>query len=164
VTPLIAVFVGNVPARGPQYTQVLVEEIVPYVDRSFRTTASAAGRANVGANFGALAALSASFGHPEMFGKVGVQSAALFDFARVPLEAQIRTAAEAPLDIYIDWGKYDLRNSRENWDLGVLNRQLYELLEARGYSPAGGETHDGAGWPAWRNRTGELLSSLFPKH
>ncbi|MEE9126907.1 MAG: hypothetical protein V3U11_07175 [Planctomycetota bacterium] len=112
--------------------------------------------------FSALAALSATFGHPELFGKLGVQSAALFDFARVPLEAQILPAAEMPLEIYLDWAKYDLRNSHENWDLGVLNRQMYELLKRRGYKPAGGEAHDGAGWSGWRNRTGDLLASLFP--
>ena len=45
VAPLIAVFVGDFPARGPQNTQIFTGEIVPFVDETFRTIAKASGRA-----------------------------------------------------------------------------------------------------------------------
>jgi hypothetical protein len=37
-----------------------------------------------------------------------------------------------------------------------------ELLRGRGYSPAGGEVPEGAGWAGWRNRTDRVFEALFP--
>jgi enterochelin esterase-like enzyme len=162
VAPVVVVFIESIPARGPQYSQVLVEELVPYIDEHYRTLPEGAGRANVGGNFSGVSALLATFAHPDTFGGVGTQSAALFDFAWVPLQEQVRPASETPLRVYLDWGKYDLRNSRENWNLAESNKAMWELLVERGYVPSGGEAADGAGWPSWRNRTAELLTALFP--
>ena len=55
------------------------------------------------------------------------------------------------------------RSEFENWDLADLNRRVADFFEERGYSVAGGEIHDGSGWPSWRNRTDVLLKALFPK-
>ncbi len=163
VAPLIAVFIGRFPARGQQYTQIFTGEILPFMDETFRTIPEASGRANYGNANGAVTAFFATFGNPELFGKLATQSAFLFDYALGPLQGMIQPSAETPVAVYIDWGKYDLRSSRENWNLAVLNRKMYDFLVDRGYSPGGGEAAEGAGWPSWRNRTGEVLAYLFPK-
>jgi hypothetical protein len=62
----------------------------------------------------------------------------------------------------MDWGKYDLRSPDERWHMGDQNRSLVAMLKERGYTPSGGEVHDGAGWSSWSNRTDTLLEALFP--
>ena len=94
--------------------------------------------------------------------KVAVLSVTMFDSERVPLEKLVRTAAEQPLDIYIEWGRYDMQNPQEAWDVRTMCRKLTEFLASRGYAVAGGEVHDGTGWSSWKNRTDRVLESLFP--
>jgi hypothetical protein len=42
------------------------------------------------------------------------------------------------------------------------NQRFDAFLRARGYSPAGGEVPEGAGWGGWRNRTDRVFEALFP--
>ena len=103
-----------------------------------------------------------TFTQPGVFGKVGVQSAMFQDFAMAALGPMIRSADEQPLDIYLDWGKYDLRNPDEEWDMSQRARDFTATLGDKGYKPRGGEAHDGTGWSSWSTRTDRLLSALFP--
>jgi outer membrane protein assembly factor BamB/enterochelin esterase-like enzyme len=162
IEPLIAVFIGPAPALGPEYTQMFATELVPFIDREYRTAAAADRRANVGAGFHAIAAFFCTFADPSLVGKLAAQSAFLSEFAWDPLRAMIRPARETPVTLYLDWGRYDLRNSHENWNLGRRSHEVVEFLRGKGYAPAGGEVNDGSGWASWRNRTGALLESLFP--
>ena len=43
-----------------------------------------------------------------------------------------------------------------------MGRALARALEENGYEFVGGETHEGGGWPSWRNRTDKMLETLFP--
>jgi hypothetical protein len=78
------------------------------------------------------------------------------------LKDSVRSPQEQPLRMYMDWGLYDIRGTREGWDMVKENRELYSYLKDKGYYPAGGEVHDGTGWTSWRNRTDRWLVSLFP--
>ena len=78
------------------------------------------------------------------------------------LLGKIQGADKKPMQIYMDWGKYDMRNPHENWDVGRGNRRFADKLRGIGYTIAGGEAHDGCGWSSWRNRTDDILETLFP--
>ncbi len=161
--PVIAVFV-NVAPEGPvppEYSRVFAEELVPFVDANFRTVAAAEGRASVGAGWFAFTALYVAFDHPGLISKVAVQSLFMLDNMRIPLEALITTAAEQPLDFYIEWGAYDLQNPQENWDIRDYTRSFADYLRGRGYTVAGGEVPDSTGWDSWRNRNDVVLEALF---
>jgi hypothetical protein len=79
----------------------------------------------------------------------------MLDTMQAQLEPLIRGAAEQPLEIYLEWGTYDLRNPHEAWDMAQANRALAETLRARGYRVSGGEVADA-------NRTDLVFESLFP--
>jgi len=164
VSPVIGVFINVAPedAIPPQYAQVFAEELVPFVDANYRTVAAPEGRASVGQGWFSYPALYAAFAHPGVVGKVGVQSVFMLDFMRIPLEELISSASEQPLELYVDWGAFDLRNPQEAWDIRDTSRQFVEFLRGRGYAVAGGEAPDGTGWDSWRNRTDVLLKALFP--
>ena len=76
--------------------------------------------------------------------------------------AKLRPAAEQPLTIYLDWGRYDLRSPLEGVDQVASGRSFAEALREKGHSFVGGEVNAGTGWASWRTRTDRLLEALFP--
>ena len=97
-----------------------------------------------------------------MFGGVGLQSVAMLDTPSDIIRSSVRDAAEWPMRVYHDWGRYGLQATREGADILGENRRFHEFLRAKGYTPAGGEVLDGLGWASWRNRTDRLFETLFP--
>ena len=71
-------------------------------------------------------------------------------------------AAQQPLQLYLEWGKYDAGGAFEDWDMAAYCSEFANLLQERGYSITGGEVHDGFSWISWRNRTDAVLATLFP--
>ena len=171
VAPLLAVFLGDVDwgENKPKFEEAaqaeasfLAREIVPAVDARFRTRADARSRAAVGAGFDAWTAAYAAFHFPEVFGLLGTQSLTMLSSFEADLQKEVRAASEQPLQLYQDWGRYDLRGTREAWDMAETNRRFNAFLRERGYRPAGGEANDGFGWASWRNRTDRVFETLFP--
>ncbi len=141
---------------------LLAHDVVPFLERRYGNAASPEKRALVGTGFAAWRAAYAAFRHPTVFGAVGLQSLSMLDTDQDLLEKQVRTAAEVPLRLYLDWGRYDRRGTREAWDMRRANQRFDAFLRERGYSPAGGEVPEGAGWAGWRNRTDRVFEALFP--
>lgn len=166
-SPLIAVFVVPDP-ENPQgefwmvqpYVEMIATELVPKIDEKYRTVGEPRARASVGAGGGANEALACVLKHPELFGRLGSQSP--FVISRVDYEKQIPAADKQPMAIYMKWGAYDMRSTREAWDTAKGNRELFELVRERGHKPIGGESPEGTGWTFWRGHTGEMITALFP--
>jgi outer membrane protein assembly factor BamB/enterochelin esterase-like enzyme len=169
VQPALVVFLGRLEWGGPPpedqgaaVAQVLVGDVVPLVDGRFRSLAEAKGRAVVGNFFAGISAVRAAFDASAPFGSLGLQSLAMLDSDEAELLPLVRTAAERPLRLYHDWGKYDAHATREAWDMRVTNARFNQLLRGKGYAPSGGEAPDGTGWASWRNRTDLLFEALLP--
>jgi len=173
VRPVIAVclpsliggsgYAEYVGSRRDDYNRIFSEEIVPFVDRTYRTIPDRAHRANFGMIYGAFMAFYATFTHPDLFGNLAIQTMYWDQTAKAEHQGLIVPAEnQPPLRIYIDWGKYDLRSPMEGNDLGKNSRSFARLLEDRGYSFAGGVVNDGAGWASWKNRTDRVFETLFP--
>ena len=164
VRPIVAVFVQ--PERavffyGDRYVNSLAEELVPFIDANYRTIPEPKGRASVGGGFMGVSALEVGLKKPDIFGKVAAQSVWWpGDPGRIT--QLVRTPAEQPLDLYVEWGTYDMKSPDENWDMGVVTRTIVDSLVSHGHTVAGGEVPDGAGWSSWKNRTDRVLRSLFP--
>lgn len=171
VSPVLVAFVSR-PEWGERpppeeeaeeaLANLLAHDVVPYLERTYRTDARPESRALVGTGASGWRAAYAAFRHPTVFGALGLQSVTMLDTDQDLLEGQVRTAAQAPLRLYLDWGRYDRRGAREAWDMRRANRRFDDFLRERGYSPAGGEVPEGAGWAGWRNRTDRVFEALFP--
>ena len=61
-----------------QFTREIVHQIMPYMDRNYRTVASAEGRAIAGFSLGGRQTLAAGLGHPELFSYVCAMAPAIF--------------------------------------------------------------------------------------
>ncbi len=171
VEPVVVVFVpffGRFPyetyvgAARERHARVLAEEVVPRIDGRYRTRTSAESRAVIGNSYGAYGAVYAAATYPELFGKLGLQSVFWEPGYEEENRALLRPAAEQPLTVYLDWGRYDLRSPLEGWDLVAGGRSLAEALREKGHDFTGGEVNAGSGWSSWRTRTDRLLETLFP--
>jgi outer membrane protein assembly factor BamB len=166
VRELIAVFVHadeEDPRRDindDKYAEMVVGELLPEIDATYRTIAEASARASVGSGRSAGRALKLAFERPDLFGRVGAQSAltSLGQFA----DLSEKGADVRPLVIYMDWGTYHMRSPHEAWSVVENNRDLWAAFRAAGYRPAGGEVPEGFGWPIWAGHFDELLVALFP--
>lgn len=64
---------------GTRYEDAIVNDFIAFVDASYRTTATARGRAIEGISMGGYGALLIAFKHPQKFTAVAAHSAALFE-------------------------------------------------------------------------------------
>ncbi len=164
IDPIIVVFINTMPGRDPgKYPDMVAKELIPYIDREFRTIASADARAYVGTGMTGFVTLLSAFSQPGTVGKVGCLSPLIFDQMAGPLLAAAKASADTPIDIFIEWGKYGLRNPDEAWDLPKSNRRFVASLRKSGHRAVGSEIHDGTGWSSWQNRTGVLFEHFFRK-
>lgn len=87
--PALAVLPNGGPAgfycdwpegRWPIAT-VIIDELIPHVDATYRTIRERAGRCVEGQSMGGFGAARLGFKHPELFGAVSISAGALIDFA-----------------------------------------------------------------------------------
>ncbi|NIR52479.1 PQQ-binding-like beta-propeller repeat protein [candidate division KSB1 bacterium] len=171
VSPVIVVFIPRIPRSGmrefmfdlrEEYAQMFVEELVPFVDKNYRTMASPRSRANIGMGYAGFMSFYSTFQYPGNFGKVSGQSTFLDTAQEEELKSLVSDSENLPLQIYLDWGKYDMRGHYEAWSLVDGNRSFATFLKERGYMLTGGEVNDGFSWASWRNRTNKVLETFFP--
>jgi enterochelin esterase-like enzyme len=146
-----------------QYVTMQIDELIPQLEQRYRLTDSAESRAVMGNLVYAFRTTYAAVKHPEIFGKVGVQSVYTGLGHGDDLVALIEERSGAKsLQVYLDWNRFDLRNIDRDYDIAEDSKALADLLSQSGYTMEGGEILDSGGWGGWRNRTDKLLIALFP--
>jgi S-formylglutathione hydrolase FrmB len=73
-----------------RYEDFFIQELVPYVDQHYRTIAQPAERGILGISMGGYGALHLAMSHPDIFGSVSAQSAALLPKFPDPLPTEGR--------------------------------------------------------------------------
>jgi enterochelin esterase-like enzyme len=147
-------WIANNTSGGPlSFEQVVVDELLPYVEENYCAWSQRSGRAIGGLSRGGYWALEIAFRHSEAFSSVGGHSAALLDSAAGPDLNPQYTALSNPLGdlrIYLDIGQQD-------WVIGNI-KQLHEDLASRSI-PHVWQLNDGAHEDAyWAAHTGEYLT------
>jgi len=133
--------------RAAQYEDFVVEEVVPWVNREFRTRTAARETAVLGASLGGLAAFDLAWNHPELFGAVGVFSGSFWwragaEETAVPpgrriAHSLVRQSHHRPgFRAWFQAGTLDERDDRDN--NGVIDAiqdtlELMDELRALGY-------------------------------
>jgi enterochelin esterase family protein len=108
----------------------------------------------LGASMGGLMALYAGVRAPKIFGRVLSQSGSYNLAGYEPvLWDLLRNGPVQPLKVWMDVGRYE-------W-LRPCNRDMYDLLEARGYGVAYREYNGGHNYPSWRDDVWRGLEWLF---
>jgi enterochelin esterase family protein len=164
IEPLIVVFVPSSSDRAGEYRQskiaqfskLMTEELVPYVDSTYHTIANAAQRGTMGSSDGGHISLYLAVNYSGTFGLAGGQSSTITDLFRTPVQNGPKVQAR----FYLDVGTYDLAFSGSTFL--DLNRGFRDLLFSKGYSAAYAEYHEGHSWGNWRAHIDDLLKALFP--
>jgi enterochelin esterase-like enzyme len=165
VEPLIAVFVPR--AAGPEYggpdaeayTRFLAEELLPHVDRHYRTDPGR--RAIMGPGSAGVAAVAAAFLRPDVFQQAAAQSFYPIEPMKERLPGLIGGSGAKPKLIHVVYSNrdYDFGEGRRAREasvelLGQLRAAQIKVVEqVADYSP---------GWAGWRGQDDEILVSLFP--
>ena len=166
VAPMIVAFVPSAiwrefgGSRTSEYTRALAEELVPLLDRSYRTDARRESRAVLGQRGAGFAAILVALKHPETFSRAAAQS-----FEHGDQEEDLMAAASGEkhdLELVFHWSSYDHFNPLFDFDARGDAQGLVAALEANGYSPKTFESHSGFGWGMWQDQTDEILEALFP--
>jgi predicted alpha/beta superfamily hydrolase len=142
------------------YGRFIVEELKPFVDRTYRTRADAAGTALGGSSLGGLVTLFIGLTHPDVFGGLVAMSPSVWWDRRVILSTIRRTRPRPALRVWVDMGTAEGRRAMDDarmlkaafvgagWHAG---RDLY-------YAEYEGATHSEA---AWAERFGAAVTWLF---
>ncbi len=158
IQPIIAVFVPPVN-RGPEYggnQQVpfmafINEELMPYIERRYRTKRSPSFRAVVGASLGGNISLLLGYQYHNIFGNVAAQSSAIPS----GLSNAYENSPRLDLKLYLDLGTYDIPA------LIPQVRQFIPILQVKGYSYVYREYHEGHSWGNWRAHIDDALEFFF---
>jgi predicted alpha/beta superfamily hydrolase len=177
IEPLIIVGINNsgprrvheyTPTRDPRlgggraadYGRMIVEELKPYIDETYRTRPDAASTAIAGSSLGGLVTLYLGLTYPRVFSRLAVLSPSVWWDRRVILKQVRQTRPKPPLRIWVDMGTAEGRRGLE--DARLLKAALvgagWEIGRDLHYAEYEGATHSEEAWAA---RFGLVLEWLF---
>src|SRR5688572_30448048 len=119
-TPGIGAFYSNAASSG-RWLDHITEELVPYIDKQFRTLPTAASRATVGDMIGGYAAIKLGMLYPDMFGSV---------YAMHPVGT---ATGETLMHSRPDWRQMNEAKSWEDLETNIYSKVF--MLMAQSYLP-----------------------------
>jgi enterochelin esterase family protein len=141
-------------------TEKAFPDVVSFVDASYRTLKTKAGRAICGLSMGGFHSLHISKQYPDMFDYVGLFSAAILprDGVKSPIYDELDAKLKAQFDkkpklYWIAIGKTDF--------LYQANVDFRKKLDDKGYKYTYYETGEGHIWKNWRIYLAEFAPKLF---
>jgi predicted alpha/beta superfamily hydrolase len=179
IEPVILVAIGNAgrdrideytPTRdnrhdagglADRYSQMLVNEIKPLIDRDFRTKPDAANTGVGGSSLGGLLSLYMGLTYPNVFGKLALLSPSVWwDDRWIVRQLAASPTHHISLKIWLDVGTGETRMLQGARLLKrTLVRRGWRLGSDLEYHEAPGALHDER---AWGERSGLFLKFLFP--
>jgi predicted alpha/beta superfamily hydrolase len=154
-------FAGGVGGGADDYGRFLVEELKPFVDRTYRTKPDPDHTGLGGSSFGGLVTLHLGLQRPDVFRRLAVVSPSVWWDKRVLLRSVNGLKSKPPLRLWVDIG------TKEGETAVADARLLRDALVSKGwtvnrdlhYAEAEGAVHDEA---AWARRVEPILKYLFP--
>jgi predicted alpha/beta superfamily hydrolase len=184
IEPLLVVAVANTEARRDEYTptavelkksdgtvtegggkadlygRFLIEELMPFIDRAYRTRRDAASTAVGGSSLGGLVSVWLGLEHPDVFGNVLAVSPTVWWDDFVILEKVAALPRKIPVRFWVDIGTLE----GDNAVTGA--RRLRDALIEKGWEPGRdlefmeqeGGRHDEI---SWASRVEGMLTFLY---
>jgi predicted alpha/beta superfamily hydrolase len=148
-----------------RYMRFVVEELLPFVDRTYRTRTTAVDRTVIGSSLGGLVSLDLALRHPETFGRAGVLSPAVWWSDRAVVR-RVVAMGKRPVRLWLDIGTAEstpTAEGRREWMEGAQG--LRDALVAAGwregedlrYEEVEGAAHNER---AWADRLDRVLLFL----
>jgi predicted alpha/beta superfamily hydrolase len=146
--------------EGKKYGQLLIDELKPFVDRTYRTLTGPEDTGLGGSSLGGLVTLFLGLERPDVFGKLAVMSPSIWWDHRSILGFVNQAAPKPELRIWLDMGTAE--GTRHVRDADHLHRMLLRLGWREGIDLAYLEVEGGVhSEDAWAQRFDEVLRFLF---
>jgi predicted alpha/beta superfamily hydrolase len=157
-TPTDDVKLGG--GQAGDYARMIIEELKPLIDRTYRTDPATTGVA--GSSLGGLVSLHLGFTHPAVFTRIAALSPSVW-WGRKAILKTIRESRSKPKTrLWVDMGTAEGRRGLD--DARLLKAALVGLGFVDGvdlhYAEYEGATHSEQ---AWSERVGPMLEWLFPQ-
>ena len=160
-TPTVDPKLGG--GKADLYGRMLVEEIKPFIESTYRTSRGPENAGLGGSSLGGLVTLHLGLKYPHIFGKLAVLSPSVWWDNKVILREIEQLPNKPPLKIWLDMGTQEGGMALEDTEM------LRDAMRAKGwavgkdlaYSEIPGATHSET---AWAERVGPFLQFLFPPH
>ena len=148
-------------AFGASFQQVVLEELIPFVEKNFRVYTDKANRGIAGLSWGGKQSFDIGLTHPETFSCVGAFSGAIFVFPGVDLKTLYGGAFANPQKFNSDVPVLFLSNGTEE-GLGAM--ALDKMFDEAGIKytrfVSEGTAHE---WLTWRRSLNEFVQLIFKK-
>ncbi len=155
----------GVTPRGQEFVQFLVSEVVPRVERSFRTKKMREHRGIGGASLGGVMALEVATEKPSVFGKALAESTPLTANRNAGFN-HFSAKRNWPVKVYFGMGGREVPDASAAAKYVESARAFEELLAGKGLAEARAMFVIGANAQhnenAWAERFGPALEFLFP--
>jgi predicted alpha/beta superfamily hydrolase len=150
---------NNMGGKADAYGRFVTQEVMPFIDRAYRTRTSARDTALVGSSFGGVITAYLGMRYPNKFGKLGICSPSVWWDRRILLEL-VNDSRRTDQRLWIDMGTAEGANAVTD------ARALRNAYAAKGwrtgrdlaYVEETGAEHNER---AWAGRFGEMLMFLF---
>jgi predicted alpha/beta superfamily hydrolase len=146
--------------RADKYGRMLVEELKPFIESSYRTLHEPENIGLGGSSLGGLLTIYLGLKYPNIFGKLAVLSPSVWWSQRAILGYVAQTPVQARARIWLDVGTNEASNTLKNVT------DLHDALVQRGWDSQNlrfeviqGAQHNE---DAWARRVGPFLQFLFP--
>lgn len=175
VKPLVVAFVNAGPSRNQEYAanprqaDFVAVELVAEMHERYGLLEGREHHGLMGASFGAVSSLHAAWTHPQVFGKLLLQSGS---FAFTDIGHHDRGELWDPVVRFVNALRHDPArlDARVFLSCGAFesliyyNRSLAPLMRKAGLQVRFVESLDGHNWICWRDRLRVGLAGLFPGH
>lgn len=146
-------------AFGASFFQVIVKDIIPYIDRTFRTKADREHRAMAGLSWGGWQSFNIAMTHTDMFSHLGSFSGAIFMIAGQDVD-------KAFDGVWADADKFNSQwhtlfigtGSEENLGSEAVNQKLNAAGIHTTWYVSEGTAHE---WLTWRRCLNEFVQLIF---
>lgn len=154
--------------KADLYGQMLIEELKPYIDATYRTRKDAEHTGVGGSSLGGIVSMYLGLKYPHVFGRVASVSPSVW-FANKQIVHYAEGLKKKPKTrIWMDMGTKEGRTAEDAQQAIVDARLLTETLVKKGWKPgrdlsfveAEGAEHNETAWAA---RVEQILKFLFPR-
>ncbi len=147
--------------HADDYGRMIVEELKPLIDRTYRTKPDPQSTGIGGSSLGGLVSLHLGFTHPAVFTRIAALSPSVWWDRRAILRTIRQVRSKPALRLWVDMGTAEGRRGLDD------ARSLKAALVGVGFAPDAdlhyaeyeGATHSEQ---AWSERVGPMLEWLFP--
>lgn len=181
IQPCIAVFVTPPNLHKPlepnrsteyglnnDYVKFFCDELVPFIDSTYRTEESPEKRLVIGDSYAGLISIYLAVSRPDLFRNAYSQSGFL-SFKNNRIIDIIKNGNILPINLFLDIGTYEFKVGadfipKDEQDFTKANRKMCDVLTSKEYSFIFKEYHEGHTWGNWRRHLIDALIYFFGKN